>query len=92
MRSPAQFVPRGDDVRAKSVYDSPGIVVTGALAEYLLAMKVFVAREPDLQDIKHLAGMLGIDPTAGAWRCAAAARGAGKRRSLSLAKFHAPIG
>ena len=46
MRSPAQFVPRGDDVRAKTVYDSPGIVVTGASAEYLLAMKVFAARDP----------------------------------------------
>ena len=49
-------MPRGDDVRAKTVYDSPGIVVTGALAEYPLAMKVFAAREPDLQDIEHLAG------------------------------------
>ena len=57
-------MPRGDDVRAKIVYNSPGIVVTGALAEYLLAMKVFAAREPDLQDIKHLAGVLGIDEAA----------------------------
>ena len=64
----AQFVPRGDEVRAKTVYDSPGIVVTGASAEYLLAMKVFAAREPDLQDIKHLAGMLGIDEASDAIR------------------------
>ena len=61
-------MPRGDDVRAKTVYDSPGIVVTGASAEYLLAMKVFAAREPDLQDIKHLAGMLGIDEASDAIR------------------------
>ena len=61
-------VPRGDEVRAKTVYDSPGIVVTGASAEYLLAMKVFAAREPDLQDIKHLAGMLGIDEASDAIR------------------------
>ena len=64
----AQFVPRGDEVRAKTVYDSPGIVVTGASPEYLLAMKVFAAREPDLQDIKHLAGMLGIDEASDAIR------------------------
>ena len=65
----AQFVPRGDEVRAKTVYDSPGkIVVTGAVAEYLLAMKVFAAREPDLHDIKHLAGMLGIDEASDAIR------------------------
>ena len=63
----AQFVPRGDEVRAKTVYDSPGIVVTGAAAEYLLA-KVFAAREPGLQDIKHLAGMLGIDEASDAIR------------------------
>ena len=64
----AQFVPRGDEVRAKTVYDSTGIVVTGASAEYLLAMKVFAAREPDLQDIKHLAGVLGIDEACDAVR------------------------
>ena len=57
-------MPRGDDVRWKIVYNSPGIVVTGALAEYLLAVRVFAAREPDLQDIKHLAGVLGIDEAA----------------------------
>ena len=56
----AQFVPRGDDVRAKTVYNSPGLVVTGASAEHLLAMKVFAARDVDLQDVKHLAGVLGI--------------------------------
>ena len=64
----AQFVPRGDDVRAKTVYNSPGLVVTGASAEYLLAMKVFAAREPDLQDIKHLAGVLGIGKASDAIR------------------------
>ena len=59
-------------MRAKTVYDSTGIVVTGASAGYLLAMKVFAAREPDLQDIKHLAGVLGIDEACDAvriWKC-----------------------
>ena len=36
----AQFVPRGDDVRAKTIHNSPGLLVTGASAEHLLAMKV----------------------------------------------------
>ena len=56
----AQFVPRGDDVRAKTIHNSPGLLVTGASAEHLLAMKVFAARRADLEDIKHLAGILGI--------------------------------
>ena len=64
----AQFVPRGDDVRAKTVYNSPGLVVTGASAEHLLAMKVFAARDIDLQDVKHLAGVLGITKASDAIR------------------------
>ena len=62
----AQFVPRGGDVRAKTVHNSPGLLVTGASAEHLLAMKVFAGRQPDLEDIKHLAGILGITRTSDA--------------------------
>ena len=43
---------RGDDVHAKTVYNNPGLVVTGASAEHLLAMKVLAARDIDLQDVK----------------------------------------
>lgn len=64
----AQFVPRGDDVRAKTIHNSPGLLVTGASAEHLLAMKVFAGRRPDLEDIKHLAGILGIRRTSDAIR------------------------
>ncbi len=64
----AQFVPRGDDVRAKTIHNSPGLLVTGASAEHLLAMKVFAGRRPDLEDIKHLAGILGITRTSDAIR------------------------
>ena len=64
----AQFVPRGDDIRAKTIHNSPGLVVTGASAEYRLAMKVFAGRRPDLNDIKHLAGILGITRTSDAIR------------------------
>ena len=61
-------MPRGDDVRARTVYNSPGLVVTGASAEHLLAMKVFAARDIDLQDVKHLAGVLGITKASDAIR------------------------
>ena len=64
----AQFVPRGDDIRAKTIHNSPGLVVTGASAEHRLAMKVFAGRRPDLNDIKHLAGILGITRTSDAIR------------------------
>ena len=64
----AQFVPRGDDVRAKTIHNSPGLLVTGASAEHLLAMKVFAGRRPDLEDIKHLTGILGITRTSDAIR------------------------
>ena len=64
----AQFVPRGDDVRARTIHNSPGLLVTGASAEHLLAMKVFAGRRPDLDDIKHLAGILGITRTSDAIR------------------------
>ena len=64
----AQFVPRGDDVRAKTIHNSPGLLVTGASAEHLLAMKVFAGRRPDLDDIKHLAGVLGVTRTSDAIR------------------------
>ena len=64
----AQFVPRGDDARAKTIHNSPGLLVTGASAEHLLAMKVFAGRRPDLDDIKHLAGILGITRTSDAIR------------------------
>ena len=64
----AQFVPRGDDVRAKTIHNSPGLLVTGASAEHLLAMKVFAGRGPDLEDIKHLTGILGITRTSDAIR------------------------
>ena len=64
----AQFVPRGDDIRAKTIHNSPGRVVTGASAEHRLAMKVFAGRRPNLNDIKHLAGILGITRTSDAIR------------------------
>ena len=64
----AQFVPGGEDIRAKTVYNSPGLVVTGASAKHLLAMKVFAARDIDLQDVKHLAGVLGITKASDAIR------------------------
>ena len=48
------------DARPSVVYDSPSLVVTGASAEHLLAMKVRVGRATDEPDIEFLIRGLGI--------------------------------
>ncbi len=50
----------GPDARAAVVYDSPHLVVTGASAEHLLAMKVQAFRARDEPDIEFLIRRLGI--------------------------------
>ena len=54
------IVPPEADVCARTVFDSPHLVVTGASARHLLAMKVHAARERDLEDIATLVRELGI--------------------------------
>lgn len=48
------------DARAPLIYDSPHLVVTGASAEHMLAMKVRAARLGDERDIEFLIRELGI--------------------------------
>lgn len=48
------------DPRAEVLHDSPHLVVTGASAHHILAMKVRVARTSDLDDIKLLMRQLSI--------------------------------
>jgi hypothetical protein len=42
------------DTRAKTVFNAPHLVVTGASPEYLAAMKIQAGRRRDIQDIQHL--------------------------------------
>lgn len=56
----APWPPPRPDARAAVVYDSPHLVVTGASAEQLLAMKVRAARGADREDIEFLIRRLGI--------------------------------
>ena len=53
-------LPPRQDSRAEVLYDSPHLVVTGASAPHILAMKVRAARNRDLEDIKLLMRELGI--------------------------------
>ena len=54
------YMPRETDARAPTVYNSPYLVVTGASAEHMLAMKLESNRNTDRQDIESLLDHLGI--------------------------------
>ena len=54
------FMPIGEDLRAPMLFDSPHLVVTGASAEHMLAMKLLAGREADLDDIDTLLEHLQI--------------------------------
>ena len=54
-------IPRDTDTRARTVYDSPYLTVTGASPEHLLAMKLLAARNVDRQDIATLVDHLQLE-------------------------------
>ena len=54
------FSPRGEDPRAKTVFSSQYLTVTGASAEHMLAMKLQAGREGDIDDIDTLLTHLQI--------------------------------
>lgn len=53
-------LPPRPDPRAEVLHDSPHLVVTGASAPHILAMKVRAARTSDLEDVKLLMRQLDI--------------------------------
>jgi predicted nucleotidyltransferase len=58
------YVAPGGDSAAPHVFDHPGLRVTAASPEHLLAMKVLAARRRDADDIKYLVKHLGLAGTA----------------------------
>lgn len=54
------YLPAAPDQRAPVVFDSPHLIITGASAEHLLAMKLEAARRTDQADIVTLLRTLGI--------------------------------
>ncbi len=54
------YLPAAPDRRAPVVFDSPHLIITGASAEHLLAMKLEAARRTDQADIATLLRTLGI--------------------------------
>lgn len=55
------WMPRADDARAQTLYESPYLTVTGASARHLLAMKLRAGREQDREDIAVLCKHLGLE-------------------------------
>ena len=54
------WMPRAEDARAQTLYESPYLTVTGASAKHLLAMKLRAGREQDREDIAVLCMHLGL--------------------------------
>lgn len=54
------YVAPGGDADAPQVFDHPGLRVSAASAEHLLAMKVLAARRRDAEDIGYLVKRLGL--------------------------------
>lgn len=58
------YVAPGGDATAPHVFDHPGLRVSAASAEHLLAMKVLAARRRDADDINYLVKHLGLSSAA----------------------------
>ncbi len=56
-----QKLPRTADTRAKVLYQSPHLVVTGASPEHIIAMKMRAGRDIDWQDIERVAKLSGVE-------------------------------
>ena len=75
-----------DDPGKRRVFDHPGLRVMAASPEHVFAMKALTARTRDIDDLRLLAGVIGIETTDAALQiCATSTRTSryprGRRRS-----------
>jgi predicted nucleotidyltransferase len=55
------YVSGRDDPGKRRVFDHPGLRVTAASADHIFAMKALAARARDIDDLRILAGIAGIE-------------------------------
>jgi predicted nucleotidyltransferase len=55
------YVSGKDDPGKRRVFDHPGLRVTVASPEHIFAMKALAARNADLDDLRSLAALIGVD-------------------------------
>jgi len=66
------YISGKDDPGKRRVFDHPGLRVMAASPEHVFAMKALAARTRDIDDLRLLAGMIGIEtPEAALQVCAA---------------------
>jgi predicted nucleotidyltransferase len=55
------YISGKDDPDKRRVFDHPGLRVTAASPRHIFAMKAFAARTRDIDDLRLLAGIIGMD-------------------------------
>jgi hypothetical protein len=55
------YISGKDDPGKRRVFDHPGLRVTAASPKHIFAMKAIAARTRDIDDIRLLAGIIGVD-------------------------------
>ena len=58
------YISGKDDPGKRRVFDHPGLRVTAASPRHIFAMKAFAARTRDIDDLRLLADIIGIDSSA----------------------------
>ena len=62
------YISGKDDPGKRRVFDHPGLRVMAASPEHVFAMKALAARTRDIDDLRLLAGMIGIETAEAAFR------------------------
>lgn len=65
------YISGKDDPNKRRVFDHPGLRVTAASPRHVFAMKALAARTRDIEDLRVLAGIIGVESADAAMRICA---------------------